>query len=129
MRLVWGTGMDNDPSRHPRQVPIVAPPDDHDDISVRGYLRQLHWIAPGLLICCLAVWVLGKPRGMSLPWALFLWAILTVAVGPLVWLRHGVRRGTPRWWRALGLAVAWWLGALALFGIGYALVMAVLNGS
>ena len=121
--------MDNDPSRHPRQVPIVAPPDDHDDISVRGYLRQLHRIAPGLLICCLAVWVLGKPRGMSLPWALFLWAILTVAVGPLVWLRHGVRRGTPRWWRDLGLAVAWWLGALALFGIGYALVMAVLNGS
>jgi hypothetical protein len=56
MRLVWGTGMDNDPSRHPRQVPIVAPPDDHDDISVRGYLRQLRWIAPGLLICCLAVW-------------------------------------------------------------------------
>jgi hypothetical protein len=64
---------------------------------------------------------------MSLPWALLLWAILTVAVGPLVWLRHGVRRGTLRWWRALGLAVVWWLGALALFGIGYALVMALLN--
>jgi hypothetical protein len=65
---------------------------------------------------------------MSLPWALFLWAILTVAVGPLLWVRHGVRRGTPRWWRALGLAVVWSLGALALFGIGYALVVAVLNG-
>jgi hypothetical protein len=25
------------------------------------------------------------------------------------------------------LAVVWWLGALALFGIGYALVMALLN--
>jgi hypothetical protein len=119
--------MDNDPSRHPRQVPTAAPADDREDISVRGYLRQLRWIAPGLLVCCLAVWALGKPRGMSLPWALFLWAILTVAVGPLVWLRHGVRRGTLRWWRALGLAVVWWLGALALFGIGYALVMALLN--
>jgi hypothetical protein len=113
--------MDNDPSRHPQQVPA----DDHDDdVSVRGYLRQLRWIAPGLLVCCLAVWALGKPRRVSLPWALFLWAILTVAVGPLIWLRHSVRRGTSRWWRAFGLAVVWWLGALVLFGI----VMAVLNG-
>jgi hypothetical protein len=120
--------MDNDPSRHPRQIPTAAPADDREDFSVRGYLRQLRWIAPGLLIGCLALWALAKPRGMSLPWALFLWAILTVAVGPLIWLRHGVGRGTPRWWRALGLAVVWWLGALALLGIGYALVVAVLGG-
>jgi hypothetical protein len=119
--------MDNDPSRHPRRAPTGAPADEHDDISVRGSLRQLRWIAPLLLVCCLAVWALGRPRGMSLPWAVFLWAILTVAVGPMVWLRVGVRRGTPRWWRALGLAVAWSLGTLLLFGIGYALVMALLN--
>ena len=58
--------MDNDPSRHPRQVPTAAPADDHDDIWVRGYLRQLRWIAPGLLVCCLAVWALGKPLPVSL---------------------------------------------------------------
>jgi hypothetical protein len=120
--------MDDDPSRHPRKLQTAAPADDHDDLSVRAYLRQLRWIAPGLLACCLAVWALGKPRGMSLPWALFLWAILTVAVGPLIWLRHGVRRGTPRWWRAVGLAIVWWLGALVVLGIGYAVVMAVLDG-
>jgi hypothetical protein len=101
--------------------------DPDDDISVRGYLRQLRWIAPGLLVGCLGMWALGA-RGMSLPLALFLWALLMVAVGPLVWLRVGVRSGTPRWWRALGVAMLWWLGMLALFGIGYLLVMAVLSG-
>jgi hypothetical protein len=30
--------------------------------------------------------------------------------------------------RAFGLALLWFLGVLALFGIGYALVMAVLSG-
>ena len=44
------------------------------------------------------------------------------------YLRVGVRSGTPRWWRALGVAMLWWLGMLALFGIGYLLVMAVLSG-
>jgi hypothetical protein len=119
--------MDDDPSRHPRKVPTAAPADDREDISVRGYLRHLRWIAPGLLLCCLAVWALGRPPGMSLPWALFLWAILTVATGPLLWLWLGVRRGTPGWWRALGLAIVWSLGALALLGVGYALVVAVRN--
>jgi hypothetical protein len=66
---------------------------------------------------------------MSLPWALFLWVLLTVALGPLVWLRLDVRRGAPGWWRALGLAVLWALGVFALLGIGYALVMAALSGS
>jgi hypothetical protein len=102
--------------------------DPDDDISVRGYLRQLRWIAPVLLVGCLGMWALGA-GGMSLPLALVLWALLTVAVGPLVWLRVGVRRGSPRWWRALGVAMLWWLGMLALFGIGYVLVMAVLSGS
>jgi hypothetical protein len=65
---------------------------------------------------------------MSLPWALFLWVLLMVAVGPLVWLRFDVRRGTPRWWQALGCAVLWWLAMFALIGLGYAPVMAVLSG-
>jgi hypothetical protein len=29
--------------------------DPDDDISVRGYLRQLRWIAPVLLVGCLAL--------------------------------------------------------------------------
>ena len=117
------------PRRDPSEMPTAAIADDRDDdISVRGYLRQLRWIAPLLLVGCLGMWALGA-RGMSLPAALFLWAILTVAVGPLIWLRVAVRRGTQRWWRALGVAVLWWLGMLALLGIGYALVMTVLSGS
>jgi hypothetical protein len=54
--------------------------------------------------------------------------LLTVAVGPLVWLRADVRSGTPRWWRALGCSVLWWLAMFALIGLRYALVMAVLSG-
>jgi len=116
------------PSRGPRQMTTAATDDDRDnDISVRGYLRHLRWIAPVLLVGCLGMWVLGA-RGMSLPWALFLWVLLTVTVGPLVWLRVSVRSGTPRWWRALGVATLWALGMFALLGIGYALVMAVLSG-
>jgi hypothetical protein len=98
-----------------------------DDLSVRGYLRQLRWIAPGLLVAFLGLWASGVARGMSLPAALFSWVFVTVAVGPLLWLRLGVRRGGPRWWRALGVAVLWCLAAAALLGIGYALVMAVLT--
>jgi hypothetical protein len=111
-----------DLGQHAQQVHALA------DLSVRGYLRHLRWITPVLLVGCLGMWALGA-RGMSLPWALFLWVLLTVAVGPLVWLRVGVRSGTPRWWRALGVAVPCWLGMFALLGIGYALVMAVLSGS
>jgi hypothetical protein len=118
------------PSRGSRQMTTAASAEDRDDdISVRGYLRQLRWIAPVLLVACLGLWASGLARGMSLAAALFLWAFITVAVGPLIWLRSGVRRGTPRWWRALGLAVLWFVGVLALLGIGYALVMAVLSGS
>jgi hypothetical protein len=115
------------PSRHPRQLTPAAADERDNDISVRGYLRSLRWIAPGLLVACLGMWTLGA-RGMSLPWALFLWVVLMVAVGPLVWLRFDVRRGTPRWWQALGCAVLWWLAMFALIGLGYALVMAVLSG-
>jgi hypothetical protein len=104
--------------------------DIDDDISVRGYLRHLRWIAPGLLVVCLGMWALGARR-MSLPAALFLWVLLTVTVGPLVWLRWIGRRWfgasrTPGLWRTLGLAVLWCLGMFALLGIGYALAMAVL---
>jgi hypothetical protein len=106
-------------------TPATTPDDREDDISVRGYLRQLRWIAPGLLVAFLGLWASGVARGMSLPAAVFLWVLITVAVGPLVWLRVGVRRGTPRWWRALGLAVLWSLGTIALLGIGYALVTAL----
>jgi hypothetical protein len=60
--------------------------------------------------------------------ALVLWVLLTMTLGPLVWLRYDVRRGTPRWWRALGCAVLVWLVTLALIGLGYALVMALLDG-
>jgi hypothetical protein len=117
------------PSRGPPEMPTAATDDDRcDDISVRGYLRHLRWIAPALLVGCLGMWALGA-RGMSLPWALFLWVLLTVAVGPLIWLRLDVRRGARGWWRALGLAVLWSLGVIALLGIGYALVMAVLSGN
>jgi hypothetical protein len=114
------------PSPGPRQM-TAATHDRDNDISVRGYLRSLRWIAPVLLVACLGMWALGA-RGMSLPWALFLWVLLMVAVGPLVWLRFDVRRGTPRWWQALGCAVLWWLAMFALIGLGYALVMAVLSG-
>jgi hypothetical protein len=111
-------------------MPTAASADDRDDdISVRGYLRQLRWIAPVLLVAWLGLWALGLARGMSFAAALYLWAFSTVAVGPLIWLRSDVRRGTPRWWRALGLAVLWFVGVLALLGIGYAMVMAVLSGS
>ncbi len=122
------------PIRGPRQTTTAATNNGRDDdISVRGYLRHLRWIAPGLLVGCLGMWALGA-RGMSLPLALFVWVLLTVAVGPLVWLRWIGSRwfGAPRkpgMFRAIGLAVLWSLGVLALFGIGYALVMAVLSGS
>ncbi len=117
------------PSHGSRQMTTAASAEDRDDdISVRGYLRQLRWIAPGLLVVCLGLWALGLARGMPLAAALFFWAFLTVAVGPLIWLRSSVRRDAPRWWRALGLAVLWFVGVLALLGIGYALVMAVLSG-
>lgn len=116
------------PRRGAHGTPTAATANDRDDdVSVRGYLRQLRWIAPGLLVAFLGLWASGVARGMSLPAALFSWAFVTVAVGPLVWLRVGVRRGRPRWWRALGVAVLWWLAAAALLGIGYALVMAVLT--
>jgi hypothetical protein len=115
------------PSRGPPQLTSAATDERDHEISVRGYLRSLRWIAPGLLVGCLALWAFGA-RGMSLPWALFVWVLLTVAAGPLLWLRLDVRRGTPRWWRALGCAVLWGFAALALLGLGYALVIAVLNG-
>jgi hypothetical protein len=115
------------PIRSPRQMTTAATDDDRDDdISVRGYLRQLRWIAPVLLVVCLGIWAL-EAREMPLPAALVLWALVTLAVGPLIWLRSAVRRGTPRWWQAFGLAVLWSLGMFALLGIGYALVMAVLS--
>lgn len=111
------------PSRGPRPV-IPAATDDRDhDISVRGYLRSLRWIALWLLVACLGIWAIG-PRGMSLPWALFLWVLLTVAVGPLLWLRFDVRRDTPHWWRALGCAVLWGLAMIALIAGSYAVVTA-----
>jgi hypothetical protein len=115
------------PSRGPRELPAATVADRDDGISVRGYLRDLRWIAPGTLVACLGIWAL-RGRGMSLPEVLFLWLLLTVAGGPLIWLRYHVGRGAARWWGALGVAVLWWLATLALFGIGYALVMAVLRG-
>jgi hypothetical protein len=118
------------PGRGSRQTPTAASAEDRDDdISVRGYLRQLRWIAPGLLVVWLGMWALGMARrGVPLAAALFSWAFLTVAVGPLIWLRSSVRSDAPGRWRALGLALLWFVGVLALFGIGYALVMAVLSG-
>jgi len=116
------------PSRGSPQMTTAASAEDRDDISIRGYLRQLRWIAPLLLVACLGLWALGLARGMPLAAALFLWAFLTVAVGPLLWLRASVRSDTPGWWRALGLAALWFVGVLALLGIGYALVMVVLSG-
>ncbi len=118
------------PGRGSRQMTAAASAEDRDDdISVRGYLRQLRWIAPGLLVVWLGIWALGMARqGVPLAAALFSWAFFTVAVGPLIWLRSSVRSDAPGRWRALGLALLWFVGVLALFGIGYALVMAVLSG-
>jgi hypothetical protein len=117
------------PGRGWRQMTTAASAEDRDDdISVRGYLRQLRWIAPGLLVVWLGMWALVMARqGVPLAAALFSWAFITVAVGPLFWV-WGIRRDAPGRWRALGLAVLWFVGVLALFGIGYALVMAVLSG-
>jgi hypothetical protein len=113
------------PSRSPRQRPTAAT-NDPDEISVRGFLRHLRWIAPLMLLGCLGMWVLGK---VPLPTALVLWVLLTVALGPLAWLRAISAPRKPGMLRAIGLAMLWFLGVLALFGIGYALVMAVLSGS
>jgi hypothetical protein len=118
------------PSRGSRQMTAAASAEDRDDdISVRGYLRQLRWIAPVLLVAWLGMWALGMARqGVPLAAALFSWAFITVAVGPLIWVRSSVRSDAPGRWRALGLALLWFVGVLALLGIGYALVMAVLSG-
>jgi hypothetical protein len=118
------------PGRDLRQMTAAASAEDRDDdISVRGYLRQLRWIAPGLLVIWLGMWALGMARqGVPLAAALFSWAFITVAVGPLIWVRSSVRSDAPGRWRALGLALLWFVGVLALFGIGYVLVMAVLSG-
>jgi hypothetical protein len=117
------------PSRGAPQMPTAASTQDRDDdLSVRGYLRELRWMAPGLLVAFLGLWALDMGRqGVPLAAVLFLWAFVTVADGPLLWV-WGVRRDTPGRWRAFGLALLWFLGVLALFGIGYALVMAVLSG-
>jgi hypothetical protein len=117
------------PSHGAPQMPTAASTQDRDDdLSVRGYLRELRWMAPGLLVAFLGLWALDMGRqGVPLAAVLFLWAFVTVADGPLLWV-WGVRRDTPGRWRAFGLALLWFLGVLALFGIGYALVMAVLSG-
>ena len=117
------------PGRGSRQMTAAAGAEDRDDdTSVRGYLRELRWIAPGLLVVWLGLWALGMARqGVPLAAALLSWAFITVAVGPLLWV-WSVRRDAPGRWRALGLALLWFVGVLALLGIGYALVMAVLSG-
>jgi hypothetical protein len=95
------------------------------EISLRAYLRGLRWIAPASLVVVLAMWVLDRPQGMSLTAALVFWALFTLAAGPLMWLRIGRYYDAPGWWRALGLALLWFLGVGLLFGVGYALVMLV----
>jgi hypothetical protein len=115
------------PSRGADGTPAAATANDRDDdASVRGYLRQLCWTAPGLLVTFLGLWASGVARGMSLPAALFSWpssrSPWAARLAPL-WRP----KGGPRWWRALGVAVLWWLAAAALLGDGYALVVAVLT--
>ena len=106
--------------------PVLAAPAD-DEISVRNYLRQLwRWIAPGLLLAVLGMWALTEPEGMSLVWALGLWGLLTVAMGPMLWLRQDVRHTAPGWWRALGLAALWAIGVFLMLGIVYGLTKAML---
>lgn len=95
------------------------------EISVRAYLRALRWIAPALLVVILAIWVAARPQGMSLTAALAFWAVFTLAAGPLMWLRLGRYYHASGWWRAVGLALLWFLGVGLLFGIGYAVVMLV----
>jgi hypothetical protein len=106
--------------------PVVTAPAD-DEISVRNYLRQLRrWIAPGLLVAVLGIWALTETEGMSLAWALGLWGLLAVALGPMLWLRHDVRHTAPGWRRALGLAALWAIAVFLMLGIVYGLAMAML---
>ena len=98
-----------------------------EEISVRAYLRNLRWIAPVFLVVVLALWAFARPKGMSLTAALVFWAVFTLAAGPLMWLRTARYYDAPGWWRAVGLALLWFLGVSLLLGIGYAFVMLVLT--
>jgi hypothetical protein len=102
---------------------MAGPAGAGDEISIRTFLRQLPWIALGLAAVVLVMWASGT-EGLSLPWALLLWAFLTATLGPLGWLR-GVRHTAPGFRKALGLAVLWALGVMLMVGIVYGLVLAV----
>jgi hypothetical protein len=47
-----------------------------------------------------------------------------VSLGPIIWVRTLPHR-TPGIWRALGLAVLWFVGCLIVFGIGYGVVVSI----
>lgn len=47
-----------------------------------------------------------------------------MSLGPIIWVRTLPHR-TPGIWRALGLAVLWFVGCLIVFGIGYGVVVSI----
>lgn len=95
-----------------------------DEVSVRGLLRDLCWIAPVLLLVLLMFWGVDVVRGgSSIPFWMVVsgWVFFTVALGPIGWVR-GLPPGTPGLWRALGLSLLWAFGCLTLLGIACGIV-------
>jgi len=72
------------PSRGPRELTTAATAGDReDDISVRGFLRELRWMAPTVALTVLAVHMLRDdppPLGLTLFLAVFLLVGLTPAL-------------------------------------------------
>jgi hypothetical protein len=73
------------------------------EISVLTCLRSLRWIAPLSLVTFLGLWAFTRPPGISMPAVVAFWALFTLAIGPLVWVRL-LPNDAPGRWQALGLA-------------------------
>jgi hypothetical protein len=96
-----------------------------DEVSVRGFLRELRWIAPFVLLTLLGFWGVDVVRGgSSIPlWMVLLgWVCFTVSLGPIIWVR-GLPSRARGFWRAWGLALLWFIGCLVLFGVVYGVVV------
>jgi hypothetical protein len=96
-----------------------------DEVSVRGLLRELRWIALILLAVPLVFWGVDVVRGgssISFWMIMSSWVFFTVALGPMLWVR-GLAHGTPAIWRATRMSLLWGFGCLALSGIAYGVTM------
>ncbi|HEX2772257.1 MAG TPA: hypothetical protein VHN18_07465 [Micromonosporaceae bacterium] len=83
---------------------------DEQEVSVRAYLRSLPSVALWMLLGCIGFWAVVTWQADNPPkfWHVLLaWPVVTVWIGPIMWLRLYRYGSSARIWSGLAVAALW----------------------